>query len=366
MPARLAAMPRMPVEPVCGSATRVAERLTRSVVIRTGTGFGLATPRKLIIPNVRGTIGAWAADGVSTATARAAGAVALTVGVPAEAGSAREATMAPEMTITAEALLAGLAEREIAAERDDAALEGLGARWRPLSWLDTVIETSPDAYEVSCRVRVGDCTRPSRWRIDRGRPPPRGLHPKERLSTSQIWVPRSCQADVVSLDCGDRTRRTASRTPSGETKRNHRTHGTFICHICITANPATDQEQRKAGPRPAHRQTREGRRPRATRPLLPPRRLRARQRSRFPPGERVRADLASDQPGSGGSTLRARPGPARLSGAPSRRWTLGQPARRGWSLLDGSPRSAVPPTRCVPASGCHSGSPHARPSSSRS
>ena len=27
-------------------------------------------------------------------------------------------------------------------------------------------ETSPDAYEVSCRVRVGDCTRPSRQQID--------------------------------------------------------------------------------------------------------------------------------------------------------------------------------------------------------
>jgi len=58
--------------------------------------------------------------------------------VAAEAGSPREATMAPEMTITAEALLAGLAERETADEKDAAELKGLGARWRPVFWLDTV------------------------------------------------------------------------------------------------------------------------------------------------------------------------------------------------------------------------------------
>ena len=74
--------------------------------------------------------------------------------------------MAPEMTITAEALLAGLAERETADEKDAAELKELGARWRPVLWLDTVKETSPDAYEVSCRVRVGDRTRPSRRRSD--------------------------------------------------------------------------------------------------------------------------------------------------------------------------------------------------------
>jgi hypothetical protein len=56
----------------------------------------------------------------------------------AEAGRAREATMAPEMTITAEALLAGLAEREIADEKDEAELKGFGARWRPVFWLGTV------------------------------------------------------------------------------------------------------------------------------------------------------------------------------------------------------------------------------------
>src|SRR6186997_576157 len=37
--------------------------------------------------------------------------------------------------------------------------------------------------------------------------------PQERLPTPQMWVPRSCQADVESLDCGDRTRRTAASAP---------------------------------------------------------------------------------------------------------------------------------------------------------
>src|SRR5450759_2429327 len=93
-----------------------------------------------MFPKIWGTSGAWAADGAPTATARATGTVvlALVIGVAAEAGSPREATMAPEMTITAEALLAGLAEREIADERDAAELRGLGARWRPVFWLDTV------------------------------------------------------------------------------------------------------------------------------------------------------------------------------------------------------------------------------------
>jgi hypothetical protein len=46
--------------------------------------------------------------------------------------------MAPEMTITAEAFVAGLVDRERAEEKDDAEVKGLGARWRPVSWLDTV------------------------------------------------------------------------------------------------------------------------------------------------------------------------------------------------------------------------------------
>jgi hypothetical protein len=62
----------------------------------------------------------------------------LEAGVAAEAGSAREATMAPEMTMTAEALLAGIPEREMASEKFEAELNGLGARWRPVFRLDTV------------------------------------------------------------------------------------------------------------------------------------------------------------------------------------------------------------------------------------
>jgi len=42
------------------------------------------------------------------------------------------------MTITAEALLAGFAEREIADEKDEVELKAFGARWRPLFGLDTV------------------------------------------------------------------------------------------------------------------------------------------------------------------------------------------------------------------------------------
>jgi hypothetical protein len=75
-----------------------------------------------------------------TATERATGAAAGTnvADVAAEAGSASEATMAPEMTMTAEALLAGIPEREMASERFEAELSGLGARWRPVLRLDTV------------------------------------------------------------------------------------------------------------------------------------------------------------------------------------------------------------------------------------
>jgi hypothetical protein len=65
-------------------------------------------------------------------------------GVAAEAGRASEATMAPEMTITAEALLAGIAEREMAEESVGAELTGLVARWRPGFGLGTV-RTSPES-----------------------------------------------------------------------------------------------------------------------------------------------------------------------------------------------------------------------------
>ena len=55
----------------------------------------------------------------------------LRAAVVAEAGKAREATMAPEITITAEALVAGLAEREMADDRDAAEFRWRRARWRP-------------------------------------------------------------------------------------------------------------------------------------------------------------------------------------------------------------------------------------------
>jgi hypothetical protein len=69
------------------------------------------------------------------------------VGAVAEAGRASEAAIAPDMTITAETLVAGTAEREIAAVRQDAELGAPDARWRPAVWLDKW-EPSPDAYEV--------------------------------------------------------------------------------------------------------------------------------------------------------------------------------------------------------------------------
>jgi hypothetical protein len=151
-----------------------------------GLGLGLTTPVKPMLPKVCGTSGAWAAEGAATATAtaREAGAI-FVMGVAAEAGRAREATMAPDMTNTAETLLAGLAEREKLDEKDGAELKWLGARWRPVLWLDIVRKP----LQTPTRSAVGfgweNCTRPSRRRIDKSRPPPRGLHPKERLYTPQ-------------------------------------------------------------------------------------------------------------------------------------------------------------------------------------
>jgi hypothetical protein len=120
--------------------------------------------------------------------------------------------MAPEMTITADALLAGFAEREIADERDEAELKAFGARWRPVFGIDTVrkpLHTPTRSavgfgWEIAPGLHVGRSTG--------GRSTTERLHPKERLSTPQLWVPRSCQADVESLECGDRIRRTASST----------------------------------------------------------------------------------------------------------------------------------------------------------
>src|SRR5450631_4407604 len=140
MPARLAAMLRMLPELEIGAETgadcagvavtgeigaRVVDRLTTTAAgCTTGAGLGLTTPVKPMFPKVWGASGAWAAAGAATATAtaRATGAVFLSVGVAADAGRAREATMAPDMTNTAEALLAGLTERDSADEREDAEL----------------------------------------------------------------------------------------------------------------------------------------------------------------------------------------------------------------------------------------------------
>src|SRR5664279_3469778 len=153
MPARLAAMPTTPLERGAGtgSAIRVVERLTRIAVALASTGGAtraLTTPVKPIVPKVPVAIGAWAAEGAATATATEMDVVLVVFtdlpGVAAEAGRASEATMAPEMTITAEALLAGIAEREMAEESDGAELTGLAARWRPGFGLGTV-RTSPES-----------------------------------------------------------------------------------------------------------------------------------------------------------------------------------------------------------------------------
>ena len=112
---------------------RVAERLELMVVVRT-TGFGLATPLKPISPYAGETSGAWAAEGAGIVRTSVAAGVLVLVGgvnVSAEAGRAKEATMPPETTITAEALAAGFADREIAVDRDEAGFKRPGARWRP-------------------------------------------------------------------------------------------------------------------------------------------------------------------------------------------------------------------------------------------
>jgi hypothetical protein len=62
--------------------------------------------------------------------------------------------MAPERTITAEVLLAGIPVREIADEKEvDAELKGLGARWRPEIWLDTV-RSSIEGMESDDHTRI--------------------------------------------------------------------------------------------------------------------------------------------------------------------------------------------------------------------
>ena len=142
--------------------------------------------------------------------------------------------MAPDMRITAEALLAGMAEREIAAEKDDAGLRWLGARWRPVLWLVTVREP----LQTPTRSAVG-----FGWEYAPGPQAGRSTEvvhhqenftPRNVFQRPKMWVPRSCRADVESLECGDRIRRTASSTPSEVTKRDNRTHKRPYCHNSIT------------------------------------------------------------------------------------------------------------------------------------
>jgi len=105
------------------------------------TGFGLSTPLKPMLPNAGETSGACAADGAAIArTSVAAGALALAgvTSVAAEAGRAKEAAMPPETTITAEALAAGFAEREMAVDSDETGFKRPWARWRPEMLFDTV------------------------------------------------------------------------------------------------------------------------------------------------------------------------------------------------------------------------------------
>jgi len=118
------------------TGTRAAERLARSAVRETvwrgatGLGLGLSTPLKPIFPKDGETNGASVADGAAIAKAPITfGALGLTVvNGAADAGRAKEATMPDETAITADALAAGFAEREIAAERDVAGFRRFGAR----------------------------------------------------------------------------------------------------------------------------------------------------------------------------------------------------------------------------------------------
>jgi hypothetical protein len=143
MPARLAAIPITQAERGAGTGAdwdterRDAERLEVMVARRTtgaatGLGVGLATPLKPMSPKEGETNGAWAADGAAigrtTLVAGTLGLATVAVIVAADAGRANEATMPPETAKTAEALAAGLAEREIADESEEAGFSRMGAR----------------------------------------------------------------------------------------------------------------------------------------------------------------------------------------------------------------------------------------------
>jgi hypothetical protein len=148
-------------------ATRTSTGLALALGLGLTTGLGLTMPVKPMAPNVGETSGACAADGAETATDRAVGVETTMVEGAAVAGRASEATMAPEMTITAEALPAGLAEREIAEENDeDAVLKALGERWRPHFWRDTLGLDTVGNLSRRLRGQLSDSdgryTRPSR------------------------------------------------------------------------------------------------------------------------------------------------------------------------------------------------------------
>src|ERR1035437_2432676 len=63
-----------------------------------------------------------------------------------------------------------------------------------------------------------------------------GFTPRSVFRHPKMWVPRPCQADVESLECGDRIRRTASTTTPKLAQPGYRTHGPPKCHISITGN----------------------------------------------------------------------------------------------------------------------------------
>src|SRR5664279_1666597 len=212
-----------------------------------------------MLPKVRGTNGAWAADGGATATATAtgAGAVSLMVGVAAEAGSVREATMAPEITITAEALLAGFAECEIADERDEAELKGLGARWRPVFRLDTVRKP----LHTPARSAVG-----FGWEIASGPHPGRStevVHHREGFTPRSVSRRPRCGSPAPAKRM---LRALNAVTGLGEphqvlrpkmTKPDDHTHAVPTCHISVADHEVADQESETGlpfghGPPPLH------------------------------------------------------------------------------------------------------------------
>ena len=153
------------------------------------------------------------------------------------------------MIITAEALLAGIAEREIADERERTGFKLFGARWRPVLWTDIVKQPlhTPTRSAVGFGWEI--CTRPSCQQTTRVVHHREGFTPRSVFRRPELWVPRSCQADVESLDCGDRIRRTASSTSPKMAKPDHRTQTRCECHILISGQEKPDENRPWQGPR---------------------------------------------------------------------------------------------------------------------